>query len=217
MTEKSLDRVSWFDYRVARFQPAVLSDLTPPDVITAFAAANLAGSEMMSAWLAAHLPGHGFGLPSHDSCNSRNPHRRGPRVNLSTAGRGPIRPEVGVSGRQGGRRGVARGLPAARTFRGAFHRSRGWAGNLSDRAPVPRRICRPAAVLSDPTIQWDADESRLRANRVGAHDRAFQLRLSRAGSEAGGADDSRRDQPEHLTAGTNGIRLRRIGAPRAST
>jgi TRAP-type uncharacterized transport system fused permease subunit len=46
------------------FYYAVLSDLTPPDAITAFAAANLAGSEMMSTGIAAFKPGiAGFLVP----------------------------------------------------------------------------------------------------------------------------------------------------------
>jgi TRAP-type uncharacterized transport system fused permease subunit len=46
------------------FYYAVLSDLTPPDAITAFAAANLAGSEMMSTGIEAFKLGiAGFLVP----------------------------------------------------------------------------------------------------------------------------------------------------------
>ena len=46
------------------FYYAVLSDLTPPDAITAFAAANLAGSEMMSTGIEAFKLGiAGFLIP----------------------------------------------------------------------------------------------------------------------------------------------------------
>ena len=46
------------------FSYAVLSDLTPPDAITAFAAANLAGSEMMSTGIEAFRLGiAGFLIP----------------------------------------------------------------------------------------------------------------------------------------------------------
>ena len=46
------------------FYYAVLSDLTPPDAITAFAAANLAGSEMMSTGIEAFKLGiAGFMVP----------------------------------------------------------------------------------------------------------------------------------------------------------
>src|SRR3990172_641505 len=117
---------------------------------------------------AGRSPGPGAHGPRHDHGDGGHPDRRGAHAGLPAASRGPVPPEVGIPGRQGGGRRVARGLPAPRIARGAGDRGRGGAGDLPDRAPVPERLCRPAAVLSNFALWGDADESGLRADRVGA-------------------------------------------------
>lgn len=129
-------------------------------------------------------PGHDSNGPAYDHSDGWHSERRGSRPDLPATGGEPVPIEVGVSGRQDRGRRIARGLSAPGAFRRAGHRGRGGTRDLPNRTPVSKRLCSSAPVLPDYAVQWNADESRVRADRVGPSGGPLRLRFPGSRSRA---------------------------------